>query len=448
MKCGTMSLMKIETIILGPYTWIINIIGRVSMRISPKVRDVLMNISLLMLATLGVIKYLNSDIKHVIHYTKDRVNILGFILLIILLVVSIDRQVDYKRLRCRRSFVVGWLVCFGMMLMMSFVHPVVKGYFLWTLISLLFAIPFAIVWHERDDFVRLCDMLARSVLIVAGVFYIVNLIFVPFIPNILSWEYLGIAKNPNNNGFICTSAYAAALYMMMRGQKRSFVYAVIMGFSIAMTVASTCRTAELTIAMETIVGCAYYLAIAKNNEERIDAKKMVTTVIIVLVVAVAGKYVLEQINHMDLNVYAADEIAADAEMHDVSSGRFEIWKAFIAHSTFWGNGNKTKGPQIEGEPSSIYAHNNALEILYSSGVIAFVGYIAWIASGFIFVLRCLLGKYDYHKSYILVVMAFIGYFTQAMLEILIYPMCNIPTLMMYVCLMPIVLDMRDGNESE
>jgi hypothetical protein len=345
------------------------------------------------------------------------------------------------------------------MFALTYVHPVVRGYYLWTVISLVFAIPFAMIWRERGDFEYFCGILAKNVLIAVSLFYIINLIVTPMMPNSVIWgDYYGIVANRNNNGFVCTAAYVAAMYLLLHGGKHRFLYELIMGFSIAMPVASVCRTGELTILAVTVVGLVYYLALTKHTAGDRPIKKLLTSAVVVIAIAIVSNYLLVNINILTANAYAADqsvvierEISGDEiynKLNEASSNRLEVWKAYISHSTFWGNGNKTKGPQIEGYEPSKYAHNNAIEVLYVSGVIAFIGYLIWIFTGVAFVIGCLRGKYGYHKLYLMVIMAFTGYFIQAMLEILIYPMCNIPTMMMYVCLMPIVLDMREEDAVE
>jgi hypothetical protein len=428
------------------------------MRISPKARDVVMNLSLLLLSFIGIAKYLNVRAKHLIHYHKNSAIMLGCILLMLLLVVSIDRKIDSQNVRCRRGFVIGWLLCFGMAFIMTFIHPVTKGYFLWTVISLIFAIPFAMIWSERGDFDYLCDILARNVLIAVVVFILMNLTLTPFITYTGAGDYLGVAANANNNGFMCTAGYTAALYKLLHDRKHHVLYAIIMGFCIAITVASICRTGELAIIAETLAGLIYFFGIVKTTGEDAQLSKLVISAVIILLIAYTARPFLIRLDQTDLNSYALTGDGAVAEetqgqdihgtIDAVSSGRVSIWKAYISNSTFWGNGNKTKGPQLEGNADSRYAHNNAIEVLFVSGFIAFAGYVIWIISGLVFVIRCLMGKFGWHKSYILVIMAFTGYFIQAMLEILIYPMNNIPALMMYVCLMPIVLDMREEDTVE
>lgn len=459
-KCDKISAMKNSNSIFKFYAWMINTIRLVSIRISPKLRDVVMNLSLLMLSFIGIAKYLNDRAKHLLHYHKNTAILLGCICLMLLLVASVDRGIDYKRFKCRPGFVIGWLICFGMAFALTFIHPVTKGYFLWAVMSLLFAIPFAMIWNERNDFDHLCDMLAKSVFLVSTIFCLMNLLVVPFINNSAFPIYLGLVSNSNNNGFVSTAGYIAALYLLTHNRRVYVIYAVMMGFCIAISSASACRTAEITIVATTLTGLLYFLQVKRNKCEQIayNYNKLAVSLVLIIAIAISGKYALLKIDHMDLNAYAyeGEETVADVvqepdlatKLNYISSGRIEIWKAYIENSTFWGNGNKTKGPQIAGVEASKYAHNNAIEVLFVSGFIAFAGYVTWIISGLVFVVRCLMGKYGWHKSYIMVVMAFTGYFIQAMLEILIYPMNNIPAMMMYVCLMPIILDTREEDTVE
>ena len=436
--------------ILNAYSFLIRTIACISERIGNKTKQTTAGLMIFILCLLGIIRHLKTPLKELIH-CSDRTGVyIGAIVLLVLLIVSAEKNTDYRRINVNRLCLYGWLLCFITIFIMSFINPVRRGYLVWSIVSLLISVPFMMICAFRDNFPRFCNLLARVMTLAACFFVIINLLLGPFIKPADLPGYFGLMINPNGNGMICTGLYAASFFLLLTEEKETFAYSVITGFCIAFCFASDCRTAQLAIALESIIGMSFYLRCSKDEGKKFNIKKALMICAVIAITAFAGTFILTKIGDMDLNAYAIDDsgfVSSEAYsiLDQVSSSRFHIWREYLYRVTFWGNGSPQEPLISEYEPS-LYAHNNAIEILYTSGVPAFIGYVIFLISGIAFVLRCIRGKNGYKKEHLLVIMAFTGYFVEAMLEIVMYPMCHMPAILLNLCMMPIFIRNSNGPD--
>lgn len=220
------------------------------------------------------------------------------------------------------------------------------------------------------------------------------------------------------------------------------------GISIGMTLLSQSRTAELAMAMELLVGVIYYL----KNYTDINWGMAVTRVVMALVImAVTTAAVYGGINAMgklDLNTYAATEVqkgidkagdrfnGSNSDLNSFSSGRLTIWKMYAKEFTFFGKEKSAYGLD-RSLPATKWAHNNYIDISYSSGIFAGLGYLIWVLICQGFVIKCVFGRRGKPISYLFTVMIIPGYFVEAMLEVLMFPATTHLAFMLFVSLMPV-----------
>ena len=439
-----------HSFIMNAYSLLIRSIGCISIHIdNKKKKQLLTYLMIFILCVLGIIRPFKESLKDILHYTDSAAVITGTIALLILLIASADKYADYKRIYINRPCLYGWMLCFAMAFIMAFINPVRTGYFAWSIISLFISIPFVMIWAVRDDYLQFCTLLARIMMIAAGCFVIINLLLVPFLKPSEFQCYTGLMGNPNPNGMICVGMYAACFFLLLTESKGILAFSALAGFFIALSCVSDCRTAQIAIALESIIGAGYYLRYLKNKGKTFNVNRIMMICAVAVVTAFAAGFILMKIERIDLNAYAYDNTAVVVSEEKItelldtldakSSGRVRIWKEFISEVTFWGNGSP-EAPLISGYAASIYAHNNAIEILYTSGVIAFMGYLVFLICGIVFVIRCLSGKNGWKKEYALVMMAFTGYFVEAMLEIVMYSECHMPAILLNLCMMPIFIN--------
>ena len=439
------------------YSKVINIIAVLSSGIAVKWRNIMLNAVLVCFALLGIVAYSNDGIKEALHYI-DCVFAVSVILMLILLIASIDRKIDLREIstwRINAVFWAGWYICFLFMVVSSLRHEVRLAYYLWGILCLTVFPMLMIIWYVRGDLSRLCALAARSMVVTTYLFLLLNLIIVPFTTRGqfagLESDYVGIAGHPNSNGLIVLPFFTAALYLLFIDKRRMPIYIFSLSFCAMIAVISGTRTSELAMILEVVVAiCIYAHNKGKLAEMQSSGRLIKTIIVSLLIVIVLGRLLLFTDN-IDLKVYAEGEIGEAYEeiassddltkLDNLSSGRVVLWKAYLKKVEFVGHGTPTE-ELFEGRTDSLWAHNNAIDIWYASGFPAFAGYVMWLLAGCGFVLKSMFRRKGFRREYLLAALAFTGYFTEAMLEITIYPMYTGIAFLAYITLIPMAFKER------
>lgn len=410
-----------------------------------------MNLSIVSLNVLGIVGHIREDIKVALHY-YDWLIIVALIGFILLLVGSIDRRIEeVGENECSAGFYYGWYLCFVTMGISALLHPTRDVYKLWFILSLTIIPMILMVWHKRGDLQKLYTLVAHNMVLASYCFLIINIISVAFITNNyyfegLKHEYLGIAPNPNSNGMIVLPFFTSALYLIVTNHKNKAFNTFSLFFCAMIAFISNTRTAELAMVLEIIVTLLLVLRHKEHYKWKVPIKKTIEIIAIALVSTIVTGYCLMYIDKVDLKSYAVGEMEqAAAEVNSdedlikinaLSGGRLILWKAYMGKVSFVGHGNPTE-PVFEGYEMSRWAHNNAIDIWYASGFIAFAGYIIWLLAAWGFIIKWLIKNEGFRKEYLLTALAFMGYFVEAMLEITIYPMQTGIALLCFLTLTPI-----------
>lgn len=426
----------------------------VSARISNRVRPFLIKGSLLALSNVFLLRYFNKNIKQLIHYDDYNIGIVA-ILLLILLFSSIDGKIEYnKDKQGNQLFLFGWLLCFVTMQFTAQIYHVREDYYWWGLFSLFIYPTIILVWKEQDKLNSLFTMLAHCMVIASYIFLVLNILLTGFIVDglinsINSVAFVGLSPNPNNNGIVVIAFFTAALYLTTIEERLSFSNILSLAVSIMFAAISCARTTEIAMLAEFILCCAVFIKHRQLFAKNVSLARDTAVVIAVLVLSFLLSVVLVHLDRIDLSVHAddgteyvdaSDEVQSNetlSKLNEISSGRIVLWKAYCKKLTFAGRGNP-KGPLWPEYEFTQWAHNNAIDIWYASGFLAFLGYVIWLLAGWIFIFRCLLTKSCFRKEYLLTILAFVGYFVVAMLEITIYPTNTGIVFLMYMTLAPIM----------
>lgn len=431
------------------YVTVINCIAAVTSKIPEKSRHRMITAAVFLLSVYGMVPNSNARIKDLLQFSRTAIPF-SMLLLILILAASIDRKIDRRQPSgLRPLFWIGWYLCFIVMFVSSRMHQVRAGYNMWSIAALTVFPMLMIVWNRRGELPYFCSVIARSMVGASYAFLAVNLILVPFITNNSDAEnmapgYLGIMANPNGNGLVVLPFFTAALYLIITERKGRPLYLASAAISVMFAVISITRTAELAIIIETVAAVLITLRHRGILRSRPDVKMLLCAAACIAIAAAAGM-VLLRLDEMDINAYALteyDEAAAEVQAHpalirlnDMASGRIILWKAYIKACGMAGHGSPD-GLLFEGHTDSQWAHNNALDIWYASGFPAFAGYLIWLTAAWVWILyRCIVKK-GFRKEYLLVILAFTGYFTEAMLEITIYPMYTGIAFMAYALMTP------------
>ena len=175
--------MKISVYLYNIYVVLINVIASFSMKISDRARSVMMNSSAFLLSGLFVLRYCSKDIKELLHYSDYQI-VAPVILLLVLLIASIDRKVGLRRTEgFNLLFLVGWMICFVIMVITSFIYPVRDEYLWWGILSITVFPLFMIIWNKRSDYYAFCRLIAVNMVQISYIFLGLNLIMSAFITN-------------------------------------------------------------------------------------------------------------------------------------------------------------------------------------------------------------------------------------------------------------------------
>ena len=448
--------MRILEILYRAYLILINAIAVFSSKLTPRMRAGIMEMSIFGVLFLGVIAYSGREIKDLLHYDEWGL-IVSVVMLLLLLIASIDRKIIPVKIKgIRPLFWVGWYLCFVLMSVSAIFHYVWNTYCLYAMLSISIFPILMIIWNERGDFNRLCLLLARNMVLASYIFLLLNILITAFITNegLAELGYRGLTDNQNSNGLIVLPFFTSALYLLITDRKYSRYYLFSLAISIMFIVISKTRTAGLAIILEVLIAsmiCIRHRAIFRRKT---NIRKMLTALLAAAVLSSVIGCGLLFLDRVNINAYAVNEIEeASAEVNSsenliklnrLTNGRLILWKAYLKKVGFIGHGNPD-GPLFEWYDYSKWAHNNALDIWYASGFLAFLGYVLWLLAAWGFVIRSIFISKDFRKVYLLSAISFVGYFTEAMLEITIYPMYTGIAFLSFLTMVPIAFKENRGE---
>ena len=434
------------------YCTLLDKIACISAFFSQKVRNSAIHLSLFSLSLIGIVAYCNDSIKRLVHY-NDVVFLITTSLLVVILIASVDKNDFREKARDNNvnpCFWFGWLLCFVIMSASALFHYVRTAYFLWGILSLTVFPMIMIAWNRRSDYLELCNLAASYMVIASFVFLAINLLLVGIIERneFLYIGYRGITANPNSNGLIVLPFFSSALYLLFTKRRYKEWYVFSIAICVMFAYISKTRTAELSMAIEIIIA----ILISYRHKDIFCIQHLKSRLLIVVLTAMACSIVfgciLMRLDDIDLNAYATSKTQSvnieEANSNGMeiidkfSSGRLAIWQTYLKETSFRGHGTPQK-PIVEGVDATLWAHNNAIDIWYASGFPAFAGYVIWLMTGWLFVLKCIFSDKGARKEYMLSAVAFTGYFIEAMLEITIYPMYTGIVFLSYITLIPIAL---------
>ena len=462
--------------IFKPYCSVINILYNVSAKLGDKVKLIMLHVSVLLTSFIGIIRYLNPDLRTSLYYNVDYFLIAGVVLFILFLLSIINRKVSAESLRPNMIFWSGWFLCFIAIIITSFINPVRHSYLTWSILSLTVIPMISIVFRDQEDFRSIAITIARDIVLISFVFFFMNFMVTPFVPDFLpdmAHAYRGICSNENHNGMVCLAFFSAALYLMIAEEEWRFSSVLCICMSIALSYISESKTAELAMIAEVLAA----LLIMPRTGIRKD--RNLFTVIISFVIAIAlsaasGVFFIH-LERTDYAAYAAvenKETSSDIEeyapgvddvsdfeeavewcqadetrnlINQLSTGRLMLWKANSKYFNLTGNG-ALDGPLMPEYPPSEWAHNNLVDVFYASGAFAFAGYAIWLLAGLIFVLKVIFRPKKYYtEGYLLSILSFLGLFAVLMLEITVYPTTTGIVFLSYITLFPIAFNHSDSD---
>jgi len=432
-------------ILFIPHCIAVNLLYKLSHRLNEETKTWMIRAAAMGISLIGVLRYFNDDLKEIVSYDSDAVRMISTLLLLMLVTASIDKKIDIRRLHPDKLFWAGWFVCFFIMFAAAFVNPVRKDYFLWSILSLTLFPMMMIAWTRHDDIQKVIRIIARCMVAMSFVFILMNFAVMLFTAHPIPYvDYTGLFGNPNNNGLICTAFFTSALFLLVTDRSDEFACMLSLCISIVFSVISACHTAQLCMLLEALM-TVYVCKRSSSFKWEISAKT-VKLFIAAAAISIAAGCMLVSLEKTDLNAYAMSDYEEAVEwvysddarikLNELSSGRLLVWRAYSRNLSVFGKG-VPDGSLMPEDESSTWAHNNALDIGYISGVIAMTGYLIWLAVGWIFLIGYLIRPDLLRREYLFTILAFTGYFIHAMLEITIYPMITGVAFLAFISLGPV-----------
>ena len=388
------------------YIAILNGIFRITGKFSGRVRETLLFACFLVFAYIYAFSPKTGNI--------DGRMSLGTVLLIIMTVLSIKdrlRPIEWKR----KLYIPFVLFGIGMFLI-SRLHSVSEGYFLYML-SLAVILPaFYLVWINRGDYEKLYIKIAVA-------FSLTGMIFLAYsFYAATNGDYqiygsgraLGTTGNPNYLGMIGLTMVLSGEYLLLESKKviGAILSGIVIGSGASMIIESISRTAMIAAVVSIIFFVVYILKrrIAEPEKHKYAVWLTVIALIFAVVLALAGLQVDDVQRHTRKVQYVeakeeseasetsaevsdfslssvldslggtvayaddisdiGDRIVPDGDVDEFSSGRVGIWQVYIDHITMFGNDINSLEDIKDEFPNGkvIRAHNNYLEYFYQFGI--------------------------------------------------------------------------------
>ena len=417
----------------------------------------------------------NSAIKESIRFNQWQrpfvVAVFMMLLLSSILVRSDGIKAGRRPFWAEGIFWLGWILCFGGILYANSFNEASPNYMLWSYLSLSIIPVIWCMWSSYPGGQRdLVIVIAKAMVVGSYICVFLHFILTPFIerkPIAPLFEFIGFTSHPNTNGIMCGGFAIAAAFLLMEEKRCRMINVVAFALSLSGIIASNCRSAELGMMLALSCGIVYYLR-RRGLPARINIGKSLIYLILIISLCAASVISLRYIDHIYVawdseqsqmmvkdttyelkeddrkmaeaandetpieNMHNAEENLYD-RINRISSDRLTIWNTYIPLITSLGKG-KISGPLNDSNPASYSAHNNAIEILYTSGYLAGAGYIIWALCCLLYIGYSLFAGGTYRLQSLFFMMSFLMFFSISMLDVMQYPFHRTASVMTYLSL--------------
>ena len=164
-------------------------------------------------------------------------------------------------------------------------------------------------------------------------------------------------------------------------------------------------------------------------------------------------------SEMILEVYAEDQDWEDEnvllekfnkgdDFNELTSGRYQIWKAYVEKLNLLGNERGKMGLYIDSLGRNASSHNNYIEIAYRSGIPAGLLYAFVAVYAAIYAFRFMFSKtrFDYKLSFM--PMAVVAFGVLSNLERAMYPLEKVHIFMFFIALIPMFVCNKEKHIAE
>ena len=384
--------------------------------------------------------------------------------LILIIVFSVDDMI--KPVEWNKTIFIPWILCFILIIISGIHHDIPQAFLFSSFINLMIFPCLYFVWADRKDVEILYIIVCKATLLAFFIYFTYNLILSPLTEDT---AYYGIAINPNSNGFIGLAGIISALYLIC-AERAKWHYILLSGMSMALIYVSLSRASVIAavLVLLTFIIC-YYRSKIERKMSFLKTTLVIFSVIAVIFVSL-GTYrcflinITPEINsyvtsEMILEVYAEDQGGEDGnvllekfnkgdDFNELTSGRYQIWKAYVEKLNLLGNERGEMGLYIDSLGRNASSHNNYIEIAYRSGIPAGLLYAFVAVYAAIYAFRFMFSKtrFDYKLSFI--PMAVVAFGVLSNLERAMYPLEKVHIFMFFKALIPMFVYSKEKYIAE
>jgi len=401
------------------YIRILTPITNKTQKVSESARNAVVFVCMLLILSTGLIRFADMRLEWGFSISETIwVTLIGGLVLIAT-VFSVKGRLQV--LKCNLAIFI-FFVAFNILIIISgFHHFIGDGIRPFSIVLLVFFIPFYFVWSNREDFQTLFRMIATAMASAGLVFIVIGMIVFPLA---LGGRYTGLTSNPNSIGGIAAVVLICGMYLLFTDKKLlaglGIVTTLISFFTLFL---SNSRTGML-MALFAIIICVIHLihVFREDKEKGKEILRRVLLIVGIIAVALVFFIVVISVNSMQgsnlITRFFQGFGTASAEsnayyiINRILSGRLAIWDTYIQHLNLIGNDATYLPVYLKGIMST--AHNGVIDIAYRSGIPAGITYLGFLILSIIISARRFFS--DKTEQCLLVSIAVSGFVVYGLLE--------------------------------
>lgn len=471
------------------YLAVLNIIYKGTRHISPAIRQGIAFFSFFAMVAFIFMCYSPGIFHYNLDYTQR--GIISTIFLSINIIMSIDRPL--KAIKWNHLLSVLWSAFAIITFVSCLIMDIGEGFFPFSTVVFFLFPCFFLVWNNRGAYEVCFDSVAKIIVIVFLLFFLLCVLFAPFNEHtVVSGRYTGATTNANYLGMIAASAMTCGLYLFTHRRGMTWLIGILAcEIAVSLALFSESRTALISLIAQSIIFLLFYLRydIKKHRDKLKSVVKLLLLIVLIIgcrpinemllyntvfpvkepiatvvketaktVKAEARELRAEKTKHEQQEQTGQSLEASSTgggqvqqgelgerfslkgkDLNQISSGRLYIWKLYF-DSIGWKGHDKTEVvegfPEATGEP---WAHNVFLETAYRFGIAAGILYLLIAIYGGICLLRFLFSRTfckKYERGGLFSVLSIGSFCILSMLDKAIFPLQQDFILLYFIGLTP------------
>ena len=395
--------------------YLLNSLGKITAKLSPKMRGNLLTLSFMMISICAFIYSIFPIYVHLLFKC-----IIGAFFMGGILIFSIDREI--KPVKLNPWIARLWFAFGGIRLLTGFVTSIE-----YVPLACIWLVGFPLiffVWINREDYETLFQHIFKAFIIPLLIFFILSIFLSPINGNS---GYAGITSNTGAVGQKIAPVFPLAVSTYFWGKERKRLWKVLSVICIFLSISFAFYSWNRMITV-TIAGVILVATICALIDKQ-SVKKIVLSLIVLAVGSVVITEALLPVNHALTAVFSSDAVTEekDSEMdevfygyldrmegkdkqkvtvNDYSSGRVGIWVEALSKTNLFGHPSREHIVTDRNGDVGNNTHNVFIQFIYDNGIIAGVLFIIInISAGLILLSRCLWEKERRHLYFTLALIA-------------------------------------------